>query len=283
MNKLLYLSDDDLQSQLAARYDLLVQIGLETFQYAIIDKQINQVKVLAEYELTLPAQNKDIIKAIEGLPEANRQFKFAFNSVKIAFNSSDFTFIPADLYQEGIREEYGKYLNPTGSSELLVNNIASAEIKNIVAIDSDLNSGLNKIFHRPRIYNQAYPFIEGVQKYLNREDETACFFDIQPKQFQVAVYKHFNLEFYNSFEYANPDEFNYYLLHLIDSANIDTEKTPIILTGKVSSTDDVHQRLEKYFSDIRFIESNDLSKYSDQMGKDKPNAFFTLFSLQLCE
>ncbi len=282
MNKLLYLSDDEVQSQLATKYNLLVHIGSETFQYAIIDKAHNQVKVLAEFEMPKISRPAELIKAIESLPESSRQFKFSFNSVKISFDTPNYTFIPAELYLEENREDYGKYLNLTDSSELLVNSLPSAEIKNIVGIESEFNKALNRIFHRPRIYSQAAPFLEGVQKSLKREDDGVCFIDVQPGRFQVSFFKDFRLEFYNSFEFANADEFNYYLLSLIKSLNINTEQTPVTLSGKISKTDEVYQRIEKYFDSIRFMDSGHIVKFSDKFEGVQPPTFFTLFSLDLC-
>lgn len=283
MNKLLYLSEEEVQSQLATKYTLLVHVGLETFQYAIIDNVHGKVKVLAEYEIPEFIHIKELINAIEGLSESSRQFKFSFNTVKISFDTSNYTFIPADLYREESREEYGKYIRLAETGELLVNSLASSEIKNVVAIDSDFNKALNRVFHRPKIYNQAAPFLEGVQKSLKREDEVVCFIDIHPRHFQFALFKDFRLEFYNSFEYANADEFNYYLLNVIDSLNIDTDQTPVILSGKISASDEVYKRILKYFESIRFIESEHLMKYSATLDEVQSYTFFSLFSLNLCE
>ncbi|MES3017557.1 MAG: DUF3822 family protein [Bacteroidota bacterium] len=282
MNKLVYLSDDEVQSQLATKYNLLVNIGSETFQYAIIDHVNNQVKVLAEFEFPRISQPGEIVKAIEELPESNRQFKFSFNSIKISFDTSNYTFIPSELYLDENREEYGKFLSLTGSSELVVNNLPSSEIKNVVAISSDLNTALNILFHKPKIYNQASPFLEGVQKSLKRDDDVVCFIDIQTTRFQVALFKDFKVEFYNSFEYTNIDEFNYYLLQIIESLNINIEQTPVTLSGKVNNTDEVYQRLEKYFENIKFINLEHLIIYPDKFEEVQSHAFFTLFSLDLC-
>ena len=283
MNKLLYLSDDEVQSQLATKYNLLVHIGLETFQYAIIDNTRDQVKVLAEFEIPKVTNTAELIKAIEELPESSRQFKFSFNSVKISFDTSNYTFIPADLYVEGNRQDYGKYLSLTGTREIFVNNISSAEIKNVVAIETELSDALHRIFQKPKIYNQAVPFLEGIQKTLSREDDLVCFIDIQPGHFQVGLLKDFKLEFYNSFEYANADEFNYYLLNIIESLAVQIEQTPIVLSGQISKTDEIYQRIEKYFDNIRFIDSEHLRKYSDKFENVPPHTFFSLISLDLCE
>ena len=283
MNKLLHHSEDDIQSQLAAKYDLLINISPETFQYAIIDSLLHECKTLVEFEIPPLSTTSDLIKAVENLPERNRQFKFAFNKVKIAFNTSDYTFIPESLYLEADQQDYGKYLDLTKTRELLVNTISSAEIKNVMTIDSHLKTALEGIFHKPRIYNQAVPFLEGVQRSLEREVEFVFFIDVQHKHFQIGFFKNFRLEFYNTFEYANADEFNYYLLSIIQSLEIKLEETRVILSGKISSSDEIYKRIEKYFDSIRFINSEHLVKYSEKFKEVLPHTFSTLFNLDLCE
>jgi hypothetical protein len=283
MNKLLYFSEDDIQSQLAAKYDLLVNISPETFQYAIIDSVLHECKTLVEFEIPPLSTISDLIKAVENLPESHRQFRFAFNKVKISFTSSNYTFIPESLYLEADQQDYGKYLDLTDASELLVNTISSADIKNVISIDSHLKTALEGIFQKPRIYNQTVPFLEGVQKSLEREDGLVFFIDVQPKHFQIAFFKDFRLEFYNTFEYANADEFNYFLLSVIQSLEIQLEHTRVIISGKISNSDEIYKRLEKYFDSIRFIDSERLLKYSEKFKEVLPHTFSTLFNLYLCE
>jgi hypothetical protein len=72
MIKLLHLVDNNLQSQTAAKCDLLIHIGIGKLQYAIIDKVRDELKALAEYELPEISNLTDLMLAIERLPETKR-------------------------------------------------------------------------------------------------------------------------------------------------------------------------------------------------------------------
>ena len=65
MIKLFQLFDDDFQSQNAAKCDLLIHIGFETFQYAIVDIVRDELKSLTEYQIPASIDPKELIKAIE--------------------------------------------------------------------------------------------------------------------------------------------------------------------------------------------------------------------------
>ena len=87
MIKLLHLVDNSLQSQTAAKCDLLIHIGTSKLQYAIIDKVRDELKALAEYELPEINNLNDLIFAMEKLPESQREFKYPFNKIRVSFRS----------------------------------------------------------------------------------------------------------------------------------------------------------------------------------------------------
>ncbi|MGV3686878.1 MAG: DUF3822 family protein [Daejeonella sp.] len=283
MNKLLYLSTSEVQSQLAVKCNLLVHIGMDTIRYAITDAFGTDLQVLAEYDTGKPESPSELIKVIESLPESSKQFKYSFNKVKVSYDTFNYTFIPADLYEQDDEEVYAKFIRSEENTEVLVTNIRTADIKNVSAIDSKLHQSISRIFHNPKIFNQASPFVEGTKKTLGTDRDSALFIDFSAGQFQVAYLKTSKLEFYNIFEFANPDEFNYYLLHIIESLSLETGETKVIVSGKVSDTGEVYKRTQKYFPSMGFADANLLMKHSERFEDVPLHTYFSLIALDLCE
>ena len=283
MIKLLHLVDDEFQSQNAAKCDLLIHIGIESFQYAIIDKVRDELKALVEYELPNISNQGDLIQAIEGLSECTKEFKYTFNKVKISIDSYQFTFIPDEFYQSGNDEEYAKFINNKHQSVILCNPIPAAKIKNIIAIHSDLHLALNRIFQNPKIYGQASSFIQGILKNFKQTTEPSLYIDIHQKHIQFAYFKQSELSFYNLFDSINAIEFNYFILNIIESLKVDLDHTHIILSGQVMQNDEYYQRIEKYFKDIQFADSRLIIKHPELFDKVSSQMFFSLLTLDQCE
>jgi hypothetical protein len=283
MIKLLHLVDDEFQSQTAAKCDLLIHIGVETIQYTIIDKFREELKALVEYELPVISNQSDLIKAIEGLSECNKEFKYPFNKIKISIDTYQFTFIPDDLYQPDNDQEYAKFIHNTEHSVILCNPIPAAKIKNIIAIHSDLHLALNRIFHHPKIYGQASTFIQGILKNFKQNTEQSLYIDIHQKHIQFAYFKQSELSFYNLFDSINVIEFNYFILNIIESLKVDLDHTAIILSGQVLQNDEYYQRIEKYFKDIQFADSRLIIKHPELFDKVSSQTFFSLLTLDQCE
>ena len=283
MIKLLHLVDDEFQSQNAAKCDLLIHIGIESFQYAIIDKVRDELKALVEYELPNISNQGDLIQAIENLSECTKEFKYTFNKVKISIDSYQFTFIPDEFYQSGNDEEYAKFITSKQESVILCNPIPAAKIKNIIAIHSDLHLALNRIFHNPKIYGQASSFIQGILKSFKQNTEPSLYIDIHQKHVQFAYFKQSELSFYNIFDSVNTIEFNYFILNIIESLKVDLDHTSIILSGQVMEKDELYQRIEKYFKDIKFADSRLIIKHPELFDEVSSQTFFALLTLDQCE
>lgn len=283
MNKLLYLTDDGFQSQQAAKCDLLVHIGLETLQYAVIDNGREELKALAEFEIPAIHSQTELLNAIENLPESSREFKYSFNRVKISFDTFHYTFIPQELYQEENEREYSKFIQSGSETEVLVNTLRSVKIKNVIAIDPELKKALNRIFYNPRIFNQASPFIEGTKKIRSEGDASSLFLEVNSKHLQMAWFRGSELMFYNIFDCINADEFNYYLLNALEQFDMDTERTEIVLSGKIMEDDELYKRVQKYFNRIRFADARKLTGFPAKFEDVSSHTYFSLISLSQCE
>lgn len=283
MIKLLHLSEDDFQSQKAAKCDLLIHIGIETFQYAVIDIVSNELKVLAEYEIPENISQTDLISAIKNFPESSREFKYPYNKIRIAIDSFQFTFIPDELFLPDNEKEYAKFIRPSMPAEILTNSIVTAKIRNIFAINSEFNVALNQIFHKPKLFSQASSFIAGIQLTYPENNKPALFIDIHSKHIQIACFNNSALSFYNIFECHSPDDLNYFVLNVLDALALNTELCSVILSGNVTSEDENYQRIKKYFNKISFADSTQLVKFSNKFDTVLPQTYFSLICLKQCE
>src|SRR4051794_39656934 len=89
-----HLIDPDFQTTDAGQSDLLIRITSSRFSYAVVDQSKDQLKVLfdASYRGGIESLDDAFLKAY--LPDLE------FSKVKIALETSKFTFIPAEMYSE---------------------------------------------------------------------------------------------------------------------------------------------------------------------------------------
>lgn len=283
MIKLFHLFDDDFQSQNAAKCDLLIYLGFETFQYAIIDIVRDELKSLAEYQIPASLSPQELIQAIEKLPEYNREFKFPFHKISLSVDTFKYTLIPESLFNEESVAHYARFFQSRIPGEILQNSIKSERIKNIFSIGKELYTDLNRIFNKPVIYSQSCTFIEGIKKTYNNLVSGSLFIDIHKKHIQLALFNDSGLVFYNIFDCQNADELNYFILNTIETLKLNSDETSLILSGKINSEDEYFKRFEKYFSKISFADSRLIVNHSERFDEYSSHTYFSLICQEQCE
>ena len=283
MIKLFQLFDDDFQSQNAAKCDLLIHIGFETFQYAIVDIVRDELKSLTEYQIPASLDPKELIKAIEKLPENQREFKFPFNKVSIAVDTFNFTLIPEGLYEESKLDDYAGYFQSVIPGEIISSTIRSEKIINLCSIRKELHHFLNQTFNKPHICSQSVSFIEGIKKTYKDQILDALYLDVKERHIQIAVFNNSGLSFYNVFDCQNADELNYYILYLINTLQIQPEKFAITLSGKINAEDEYHKRVQKYFKEIKWTDSRLIVNHPQKFDQISSHTYFSLICLEQCE
>ena len=272
-------TDEHFQRQNSGSCHLLIHLDADSYSYAIVEKDQNSLKALTKKYFGQNTETFSAYDRLEILKAENDDVNLAFDRVKISVEARSFTFVPEDLYSADDLAKYSKFIGAEPKSGLLMTDIKPYGIKNITAVDADLEMNLRNAFNNPIICSQANPFILGVYALLDEAKGNQFFLNFTRDSFEAAVIKNNTLEFYNIFEISNADEFNYFILNLISQLNIDRNLT-VTLSGEIDENNDLYERLQKYFEHMLFAQSP-LIKNSSAI--PAPQRFFTLLSLNLCE
>jgi hypothetical protein len=284
MNNTINLTDEQFQLQHSDKCDLLIHLGSRNIAFAIIDKSQQQLKVLTDKPVHENDQHIPLIRRLDNLRESSLVLQQKFRRVKISVETPAFTFIPQELYSKDLLEQYDHFIRPEEGTELKISTIYSGGIKNITAIDSVLIKELNARFTQPLIFSSIHPFIESTLQIAKKDSSTQLFFNFDENAFEAAYYEKGKFSFYNKFEYETADEFNYFLLNIIQQLSIDLKNTALQLSGKIEHEDELVDRLEKYFDEINFAGIFHLVKVPSTIASQASlHNYFSLISLGLCE
>jgi hypothetical protein len=261
---------------------LLIQLDSDSYSYAIIDKEQNRLSVLI---LNYFQENTDTFSTfsrLEILKAENEDINLEFAKVKISLETRAFTFVPEELYSPADLPNYGKFIGVEPQTALLTADIRGFGIKNITAVETDLEHYIKGAFPDPLIVSQANPFIAGIHRLKQKGIAGELFLNFNRTSFEAAVIKKGTLEFYNIFDISGADDFNYFVLNLVSQLNID-RNLPVSISGEIDRFNEHYERLKKYFEMLSFAEPEVLSKGPELLKKAGSQRFFSLLSLDLCE
>ncbi|WP_316785294.1 DUF3822 family protein [Pedobacter frigiditerrae] len=270
-NNSILLIDPTFDPASASTCNLLVKVGLDSFSYAIINKETKQVNaVFDEQECDNGAQ-----KFAERL-KTDSYLKLPYQEVKFAIHTANTIAIPNDLYNEANLESHSQFFTESHSGNLYCqaqNHFGFTTIFTLLrAIDKTLEE-----FTYAKKYEQNAGLIQLAEKL----DGYNLLLDFTVASFNVLFIKNQQVVFQQCYEIENTEEFNYYILLIINQLNINLQETALNLTGIINKGDEKYHCLLKYFSKADFISVD--TDLNQEVLDDMPAHYYSsLLALNQC-
>ena len=274
MNTAFQLSDPSFQPQLAGKCDLHLEVFPGGIHAAVVDKGQDQLKSIS----AAPATN---LEQITAFIEADNQLTYHFRKVKVALHHTAFTFIPDELFDKSLLAEYAKFIGAGAQDVLACEHLRSAKCQAVFAVPAELAQLLNGKFHRPHYYPSAAACIEAAAQWAKNAEGPMVLINVLAETFEAACFKEGKFEGYNTFPKRSANEFNYFLLHLIEGWQLDPAQTEFILAGDFDA--ETEARLQQYTAGIRKADKQHFIKQSETFGQLEPARFYSITALSLCE
>lgn len=271
------LQDEGFNISQTAEMILLIKIAPKRISYAIINERDNRLLVLYDAPLT-----KSIKDTIDDLFSEKEYLQAGFSRTKVSVQTSRFTFIPTKYFINEDLAVYEKLILADESTKTYLSTIdGSFGTECIVALERTSIEKIEGTFSDVRIFSQAEPLIKGS---LRTQNSTLpkLILQFNYDSFEAYYTTEGQFIFYNLFIVENADDFNYFLINIIQQLSIEPENTAIILSGNIVIDDENYKRIEKYFADIRFADSSKITNYSPAFNQLPKHLHFSLLSLLLC-
>jgi len=251
----------------AAGHELLITLSDTMFSFAIIDKQANKVLVWGDgyglNEITEPDDLKNILLA-------------DYSATKIGIQSSIFTIIHKDLYSPRERDSFAKYLD-VKSNEMVLVNLLDDDNYVIFKISEALATTISKHFDIRSVFFAGKPWIAAIK--LAKPYIQPLYAHITGNMVQLYHTGNGQLDFYNRFQFSNPDELMYYIVLTANELNINLDATSVILSGDITVSDKRIQRVSDLLPKVYFNQNQVVSLPSGFIS----HQILLLAGLTLCE
>lgn len=236
------LIDPSFDPSAASTCNLLVKIGIDSFSYAIINKQSN--KVIAIYD---EQECEDVNLKLAGRIKADPYFSLAYNEVKIALPTPNAIAVPNVFYDEYSLKSHSKLFS--GSHDRLYTQVQHHfDFTSIFSISKTTDSMLTEHFPSAKKLQENTGLITIAEKLT----DATLLLDFSVGSFQAIYINNQQVVFQQCYQIEQIEEFNYYLLFIINQLAIDTKKTVLLLSGIIHADDEKYNCMLKYFSNTQF-------------------------------
>jgi len=263
------IQDPSFQTQHSGKCDLLIELLPQACRYAVLDIGQDQLKIVGE------AANFDAFAKEDVLAS------FYYRKVKVAVHTNKFTYIPEELFETAHLASYGKFIQAKEDEDVLTQVIKAAKCVVVFAVEKAVLTAVHQGVHQPHFYHASSPLIEAACKFNKTEEGSTIALNFNADSFDATYIKEDKFQFHNSFPARTPDEFNYFLLQLLDTLKLDMEQTEWVLAGVEQKA--WLERLSKYSTTQKKADKTTFIRVSETFSSLAPEQHYLLTALSLCE
>ncbi|WP_316829987.1 DUF3822 family protein [Pedobacter aquatilis] len=266
-NNSLLLVDPNFKTASSASCHLLLKITNDSFSYAVIDKDSGDIRIIFDKQGC-----EDIGQEIKTAFETDKHLAQKYGAIKAAVHTSNFIFIPDEWFDAENLTVYSKFL--ASDSKIYAKHHEKLGFNTLFSLDEQLES---KLPENTDLHPQSSPLLA----LLNHLSGDCLLIDFTAASFNVLLAKDKKVQFQNHYEAETAEEFNYFLLLIIEQLGLN-ETVPVYLQGIINEDDDYYNTLLKYFNNIYFFLP--AGKQDSELLADMPKHYFSgLLALDLCE
>lgn len=271
-------------------YDLSVRILPDGFSYAVFDTLQEKFISLEEYSSpTSPKQlnHFGLNEYTQWLDQVVNQcylLKEKFNRVYILLGGRKYTLMPTPVFDPAYARKYLGFNHPLSISDtVFYDSIKSPESCLIYAIPESLNSWIVRNYPDALTFHVCGSLIRNFYlQFRGRSRDTRILANIQADVLDIIVFKGPVFQFCNSFHYSTHTDLLYYLLFAFEQLKINTEESPLFLSGFAEKNNELFKLPSTYIRHVELIPEVQGRILSSAFDHAPLHHYFDLLNVSLC-
>jgi len=268
------LVDPDFDPAAATDCILLIKITADSFSYAIIDSNTKQLQAVYDHQ-----ECQDVPAELLLRVKTDSYLTISFKEVKASVYTESAIAIPSELFSDQTLNDYAKFFPVAQSSNLYTQSDDSFGFKSIFTLSDVIDETINSLLSNCRIFDHSAP----VLKMASGKTTSTFQLDFTAGSFNAVYTVGGKLIFQKYFETENAEEFNYYLLFIINQLKISAADTETFISGIIHQDDAYYTCIAKYFKTIHFHEAPALETNNKILDDMPAHYYSSLLALDLCE
>jgi len=263
------LADPAFDPATAPACKLLVKIGLDSLSYAIINVENKKVQAVFDEQ-----ECEDGTQKLAQCLKSDSYLTLPYQEIKVAFLTDNTISIPNTLYNEDDLDVHTQFFTSASSGNLYKQHHDFHGFTTIFSISSAAelfyDSGIKK-------FQQGAALLKLTEKI----EGTILLLDFTVGAFNALFMRDQQVVLQQYYETENTDEFNYYLILMINQLQINVKTTAVQIMGIIHEGDAKYTCLNKYFASIHFLAIE--SELNLDVLEDMPAHYYTtLLALDQC-
>lgn len=276
--------DKSFDANALSKYHLSLKIGQDSFiANATKIKSGSNIGVThqsfkGEYKQEFPTS-----AFIETLKKSPIKISKKYHSVSISISNTYFAIVPKALFDIQSLSAYVE-LNSKISDDYVYKHqlIPNSSIVLCFAIPKELNDWISNVFPKAKIIHELGISIETALRDYKTLSENRLILNVHKTHFDFIYLKEGKLDFVNSFQFQEKEDFLYFLLFACEQLQVNPHEIQTFLLGDIKKGGELHQLLFQYIKHIDFGNRNKNIKISPGLNGIPNHYYYNTFNQYLC-
>jgi len=254
--------------------NLLIRVGINSFSYAILDKETNKIVAVFDEQECESASN-----TLNECLINDSRLGLTFNEIKLSIYTENNISIPNALYNHDELKLHTAFFTQPYAANLYTTAHPNFGFTSVFSFSKVTDEIISQFFTNSKKYQPNAALL----KLAENTAETSLLLDFAAGSIYILYLKEKQVVFQQCYEIENVEEFNYYLLLIINQLAINASDIPVYVSGIIHDNDEKYNCLKQYFSTVHFLSFIDLN-VDQQILEDMPAHYYTtLLALNECE
>ncbi len=281
------VKDETFEVELISTYNLLLQIGRNTFRFCITDQKKNRCLWLEDYTLSEILPTARLLGQLEVIYDSHPVLRAGYwNEVRLSVMNNCFSLVPAALFEESQLKSYLNLVCHTDFSgeEVFSYKHTALDAVNAYYAEAQMVDWFRKAHPNKglTVLHQTSPLLEGVLANNNPGHNQQMFINVEKDFFHLVVIKDKALHFCNYFEYSNDVDFLYFVMFVFDEFKLNPETDKVTLWGELMPDSAIFNKLYRYIRNIQFGSKPQSLRFGYVFDDTFDHRYFDLYSMHLC-
>ncbi|SER08475.1 DUF3822 family protein [Neolewinella agarilytica] len=236
-------------------YELSILTGMDSFAYIIRDQQKNEL--LAYRSLNFTAAERDNWpESFNRLVQADDKLRsLRYGNSILGWEEERLTLVPDELFDAANPRVYLEQLTLIGLDDVVRSerfNELGGQL--LFAADRSRIDAVERRLHTKRTHHMAGGVLTAWGLRSRRLGHRSVSALVRGNQIFLAAHQNGNLQFFNTFPFANAQDALYYLLLVYQQCGWAPSRVPLYLCGEITEHSDLYRQFYRYVEDLRFCQ-----------------------------
>ncbi|MFO7869666.1 MAG: DUF3822 family protein [Bacteroidales bacterium] len=268
-------------------YHLSISFRRDGFSFIIVDRDADELQASVFYSID------DSLSYDEYVEECSRflnheAFSYSYKQISCMYSSHHITIAPKSLCKQDDLRTILQFNHEIDKDEsVYAYSLTNSDAVLVYAVSQQLIDMCRGRFEQSfDMFPHSASLLESSILHNKLEDGYSVFISLESSFFDIVILHKGNIIMYNTFSFANINDYVYYIMNVFEQLQLNQMKTPVVLTGRISKTSSYYEATCMFIKNVTIVQP--LPLHAKMIARPPFTdisypLFYQLFTINICE